>query len=650
MPEDKDKKLFDEQTLAKVLEAAFVLQENNAQQQKKKPETHPAAAPAKDSTPVLNEARTKDKSALAQSTYGSPSIVKTGSGFTLAQIVEVQHQIQVLHLELENAMALVVERLSQIAGAGGAAIGIVAGPNVVYRAGAGSMALPVGSEIATQKALCAECLRSGKIFQCPNVESELLLDADECRRRGIQSMLAVPIFHAGDVAGSLEIYFGTPSAFAEEDVHPCQLMAGLVTEALTRDEELTRKKSIASERAVMLEALEKLQPNLAALVDTRAGKISSGGKGPAERTTSPATKIPAPVFICRKCGHQLVGEEQFCGNCGSPRSSDYEPPSLQSKVASLWNMQESMKKTPPLVPPEPAAILEKPAPAIAQPFVDQVVDSATADQISADKALAESLKLKITELFAAAESLGDESIEDEMLPATPHTAELQHSMLTRDHSPQPLSAKTQTANDTSTIDNLDEENAAKSDLEISPELTDALAHEPIPHDEVEIETPEETALVKPERPAAWSSAATARDFLEQLALVNRSGGVSRFWSRRRGDVYLAVAVLLVACALRWGILSRHSVSTPTPVAHRKSPPEAELPLYDRILVKLGLAEAPEPPVYKGNPGTQVWEDTRTALYYCPGSDLYGKTPKGKFASQREAQLDQFEPGYRKACE
>ena len=68
------------------------------------------------------------------------------------------------------------------------------------------------------------------------------------------------------------------------------------------------------------------------------------------------------------------------------------------------------------------------------------------------------------------------------------------------------------------------------------------------------------------------------------------------------------------------------------------------------MVKLGLAEAPEPPEYKGNPSTHVWVDTRTALYYCPGSDLYGKTPKGKFTSQRDAQLDQFEPGYRKACD
>jgi hypothetical protein len=68
-----------------------------------------------------------------------------------------------------------------------------------------------------------------------------------------------------------------------------------------------------------------------------------------------------------------------------------------------------------------------------------------------------------------------------------------------------------------------------------------------------------------------------------------------------------------------------------------------------MLISLGVAEAPEPPESKGNPEIQVWVDLPTALYYCPGTDLYGKTPKGKFTTQRDAQLDQFEPASRKAC-
>jgi len=46
----------------------------------------------------------------------------------------------------------------------------------------------------------------------------------------------------------------------------------------------------------------------------------------------------------------------------------------------------------------------------------------------------------------------------------------------------------------------------------------------------------------------------------------------------------------------------------------------------------------------------VWIDVHHALYYCPGADLYGKTPQGKIASQHDAQLDQFEPASRKVCD
>jgi hypothetical protein len=104
--------------------------------------------------------------------------------------------------------------------------------------------------------------------------------------------------------------------------------------------------------------------------------------------------------------------------------------------------------------------------------------------------------------------------------------------------------------------------------------------------------------------------------------------------------------------IRWGIWSNHSASaTTTPNAaasHRKSA-DADLSLFDRMLIQLGLAEAPPAPEDKGNPSVQVWVDQRTALYYCPGAELYGKTPKGKFTTQRDAQLDQFEPAYRKPC-
>jgi hypothetical protein len=89
----------------------------------------------------------------------------------------------------------------------------------------------------------------------------------------------------------------------------------------------------------------------------------------------------------------------------------------------------------------------------------------------------------------------------------------------------------------------------------------------------------------------------------------------------------------------------------SPVVRRKRrPPPPNLTLFEKLLVSIGLAEPPEIPAYEGNPDVTVWVDLKTALYYCPGSDMYGKTPRGKLETQRDAQMDQFEPALRKVCE
>jgi hypothetical protein len=201
------------------------------------------------------------------------------------------------------------------------------------------------------------------------------------------------------------------------------------------------------------------------------------------------------------------------------------------------------------------------------------------------------------------------------------------------------------------IDSVDLENPEQADLEIPGQATveDSVGTKESP------QTPTSTALVKADNGTAWNSASTALDFLQRMSVAKDPGVWTQFWNTRRGDIYLAIAVVFVLGVIRWAIWSNHPVSaTASPAAaataHRKPAPDADLSFFDRTLIKLGLADAPEPPEYKGNPRTQVWVDLHTALYYCPGADLYGKTPKGRFSSQRDAQLDSFEPAYRKACD
>ncbi len=569
----KDKPVLDEQTFERLLEAAYVLQEHHDERRlnlelradQLREQESAAQSPSEQSAPANAEPDAKS--------HYSP---------TLAQIVETQRLIQVSHLDLENAMALVAKRVAQITKSSGAAIGIVDGKVVRYRAAAGSSSLPCGTEVHMGKALCFSCFRTGQPFRCPDVNPEFLLDAEACRRRGIQSLIAVPVYHDGGI--SLELYFAETNAFGEPHVHTCQLMAGLVTEALTRASQGAWKESQAAERASMLEALEKLKPNLAALLEASTAKDATA------RSVDPSAVAAAQPFVCRKCGHELVGEEQFCGKCGSPRISESGPPSMQSKVASLQRMQEASRRT----------------------------------------------------VRTPANGAGHQPLAWKHDPEHDHEEEEPASNEEKDV--LRLLAESQARRQPHEIDDPDSWASARlagestEDLPSQPE-----AGPPIEPHGLEIHATE-AGPAKTDGAITWSSAAKARDFLEELAVSQNRSEFGSFWNTRRGDIYLAVAIILMAGVIRWGIWSSHSVNATGRTgaageSHRRQIPDADL-----------SAEAPDAPEYKGNPETQVWVDLHTALYYCPGADLYGKTPKGKFTTQRDAQLDQFEPAYRKACD
>jgi hypothetical protein len=105
----------------------------------------------------------------------------------------------------------------------------------------------------------------------------------------------------------------------------------------------------------------------------------------------------------------------------------------------------------------------------------------------------------------------------------------------------------------------------------------------------------------------------------------------------RADVYLGAAIVVAVLALLWPSAS--------------SPRRASLGPVDRALIALGIAEAPAPAVHlQGDPNIEVWVDPHHALYYCPGEEQYSKTADGRFTSQRDAEMDSFEPANRSACE
>lgn len=51
----------------------------------------------------------------------------------------------------------------------------------------------------------------------------------------------------------------------------------------------------------------------------------------------------------------------------------------------------------------------------------------------------------------------------------------------------------------------------------------------------------------------------------------------------------------------------------------------------------------------GNPEAQVWVNTKSGVYHCPGTRWYGTTKQGSYMTQKEAQEKGYRPAYGKVC-
>ena len=162
--EEKENPVFDEQALDKLLEAAFVLQEHNRGQRELdlRLQLKRDLVEAKDraSTPAPATPPAPSAASGAQPEYT----------LTLGKIVETQHHIQVRKLSLNDAMALVAERVVEIGAAIGGAVAIANGQTVRYPAIAGLKTLPVGHSRSDHEGPLFglhQQRTSGALWRCP---------------------------------------------------------------------------------------------------------------------------------------------------------------------------------------------------------------------------------------------------------------------------------------------------------------------------------------------------------------------------------------------------------------------------------------------------------------------------------------------------
>ena len=528
---EREKPALDETTFQQLLEAAHVLQEQKAFEVATRP--RPDAATA------------------------------------LAEIVETQEFLRSQPGDLHAAANVIVERLLKITHATGVAVAVVRESQLEYVAATGDAASLAETSLPMESSLSADGQLSTKFS----------------REHPDKQSIALPLHHEGNLSGLLEIHFADGDSIPAPEMRSCQLMAGLMTEAVARAADKEWRQTLAAERAAMLEALERIKPQLERLAVGPAKNIAK----PVERAVEPAEnlveaseepRVPLPVSessaksgretVCPQCGYQFGEHELFCGRCGIARPARTALPSgdLQSKWASMWHLQQAAESQ----------------------FASEETDQQNAE------------------------------LDSPAVPEDELRADLVHKLSSQ-------------SNDA--VAKLPDES---DDLETPPENDAGLATS---DETAEDAAPVSLAVRDPKALSAWASATHAHEWLESIR-PKTAGGI--WLAKHRADLYVGAAVLLLLIVLSgWGLhpADNHVQS--------KNSPQPNLTLFERMLVSLGLAETPPAPIYQGNPNAQVWIDLHTALYYCSDSDLYGKTAGGRFTTQRDAQMDQFEPAARRNC-
>jgi hypothetical protein len=598
---------LDDATFDRLLEAAFVIQEQN---------DRAAAQPRVDFTRVLDE------------------------------IVSLQRAVQTQHLSLEQALPFIAEKAQRIVPSDGVAIALLETGELYYRAGTGTAAGQVGERRPLTECLSMAAVQTGDTLLCRDSLADAKVHTAPGTGSGVRSFIAVPVHHERKVAGVLEFRFAGANAFQDHDVRACQLIGGIVSEAVARASEREWKQVLAVERATMIEALERIQPQLDRLMAGKA-ELQQPSKEAAGRAGSLINDVPPAVPAMSTLAAESEAPSSSSKAPSMAETTEPETllaPAKEEHVPAVTSGESaSPPGTPRSKPPKQAktrARRKKVAAIPGTPAPTETEEKVQTDlqKVAQEAPLTPAAGLELSEC----RNCGHEIREDEIFcgicgtprkPGEPGGGSIQSKWASLWHIQQAAEMKrlgseeVETAAPVPPVEERTESTPASPDEQKPPVQESATASGP------------DAGGKDP-----WSSASGAMRWLQSMAGAKKGAHLQRFWRAQRANVYLATSTLLLIAVI-FGKTPQNRIARDA--GSRAKP---HLSFGEKLMIDLGLAEPPPAPEYKGNPAVQVWVDTRSALYYCPEAELYGKTEQGKFTTQKDAQLDQYEPASRKVCE
>ncbi len=254
----------------------------------------------------------------------------------LSTIIAVQREIAGSGRDFQEVMTLIAQQTQELTHASGAAIDLLEQSELVSRFATGIATRHVPVWLGIASGLARECFRTGEIFRCDETRTASQVDRAACRKVGLRSMIVVPLYHDGPAAGVLKVLSSEPHAFGGRDVRVAQLMAGLVSAAMS-NAALVESKKLASLAVLASGVAHEIRNPLTAIkarLYTHQKRLPKG-----------SPEAEDGEFISEEIGRleRIVREFLQFARPGDPVFEPVSPAELLREVREL--LDEQMKKS-----------------------------------------------------------------------------------------------------------------------------------------------------------------------------------------------------------------------------------------------------------------------------------------------------------------
>ncbi len=532
--------------------------------------------------------------------------------------------------ELDSILSRLVERVQYITGATGAAIGLLEGTDMVCRATSGTTAPDLGVHLETWKGLSGECIRSGETLRCENVEFDKRVEVESCQRMGVQSIVVTPVRRNNVVVGIFELFSSQPYAFQDRDVATLQRTAELVKKELERRPLVVDAAYVRlpdSTNQDLFETEDRGNGNHSSTqsparneFETSAENSEAAGSDAEVAEASRQATVP-----CRNCGAGVEVGRLLCPQCGLLQADPEALPVTVEEDVPLAAPQAKEDKDP-------------------FDFRQRIhIPKYTVGAVLAMLALFVAF-VPIHTTQVDAQSPAAAQIQEQPAPALPTAS-----------SPAPAQEITPTTQ------------APSPQAAAQSASTNPVSLPPTPP----VAPPTASIQSSPaEQPQTYASAPRSNSppIAQQAPVVPVAGNEPFQQAGASSAANLQ--------ALAGAPVQSAGPVTATPHAGPAAQPDNPLPppRYEApqrvtrshqnepwFMARVNSAidsfqqmfePPPDPgptPEQLGDARVVVWVDLTTGLYYCPGASTYGKTEKGKFLTQKEAQAEYFTSAIRIGC-